>query len=151
MPDIRKLAGELDIADRVIFAGLRTDVAACYQAMDVFAFPSRYEGSPGSVMEAQAAALPCLISDQITGDVDVTDRITRMCIGNDRDPASVGKARDQWAAKLLELQRSRQGENREALSGRIAAELREAGFDAAKQAEWLTHFYLTGEVTGGTP
>ena len=151
MPDIRKLAGELDIADRVIFAGLRTDVAACYQAMDVFAFPSRYEGLPGSVMEAQAAALPCLISDQITEDVDVTDRITRMRIGNDRDPAATEEARDQWAEKLLEIRRSHHEGNREALSGRIAVELREAGFDAAKQAEWLAHFYLTGEITGGTP
>jgi glycosyltransferase involved in cell wall biosynthesis len=50
----------------VIFAGTRDDVEKYLQAMDIFVFPSFFEGMPGTVIEAQAAGLPCLISDRIT-------------------------------------------------------------------------------------
>ncbi len=146
MSETKKLASELGISDHLIFAGLRTDVAACYQAMDVFAFPSRYEGLPGSVMEAQAAALPCLISDRITTDVDVTDRIRRRSIGRDRDPSSTEKAQDEWAEQLVRIQRDHRKADRKGLSDDIAVRLREAGFDAAQQALQMAQFYLTGKM-----
>ncbi len=36
--------------------------------MDVFLFPSLFEGLPFTLLEAQANGLPCVISDQITGE-----------------------------------------------------------------------------------
>ena len=42
------------------------------QAMDIFVFPSKYEGFPVALVEAQAAGLKCLVSDTITKDVDIT-------------------------------------------------------------------------------
>ncbi|MBR5116188.1 MAG: glycosyltransferase, partial [Lachnospiraceae bacterium] len=122
MPDVKKQAEELGIADRLIFTGLRTDVADCYQAMDAFAFPSRYEGLPGSVVEAQTAGLPCLISDRITRDVDVTDRIFRMSIGKEHDPGATEEAEKSWARKLREI-RGTVGETpRETISERARRE-----------------------------
>ena len=53
------LADRLGIYDKCIFAGNKSNAADYYQAMDYFCFPSRYEGLPGSVVEAQAAGLPC--------------------------------------------------------------------------------------------
>ncbi|MFQ5430550.1 MAG: glycosyltransferase, partial [Phycisphaerae bacterium] len=44
-------------------AGCRTDVAHCLHAMDIFLFPSQFEGMPNAMMEAQAAGLPVLASD----------------------------------------------------------------------------------------
>ncbi len=48
------------------FLGLRDDVPALLQAMDVFILPSRYEGLPVSAIEAQMAGLPAFLSDRIT-------------------------------------------------------------------------------------
>ena len=41
--------------------------------MDVFAFPSLYEGMPLSILEVQANGLPCVISERVPKDVFVTD------------------------------------------------------------------------------
>jgi len=54
------------LADRVIFAGVRSDVARLMtQVFDVFVMPSLYEGLPVALIEAQTAGLPCVISDAI--------------------------------------------------------------------------------------
>jgi glycosyltransferase involved in cell wall biosynthesis len=58
-------------ADSIILAGLRSDIPAIVQAMDIFVFPSIYEGMPLTVLEAQASGLPCLISSNVTNDVNI--------------------------------------------------------------------------------
>ena len=63
---------ELGIADHVLFLGQRSDVNRLYQAFDVFCLPSLYEGLCVVGIEAQRAGLPCLFSDTITREVDVT-------------------------------------------------------------------------------
>ncbi|MBR4864034.1 MAG: glycosyltransferase family 1 protein [Oscillospiraceae bacterium] len=65
-------AADLGIADRVIFAGIRSDIPKVLSAMDVFVFPSLYEGMPNTVIEAQATGLPCIIADTITREADIT-------------------------------------------------------------------------------
>lgn len=62
----------LNLDGSVIMTGLRKDVPQLLQAMDVFAYPSAWEGMPMTVIEAQAAGLPCYISDRITRDVNVS-------------------------------------------------------------------------------
>ena len=61
----RALAQELNLSDRVIFAGVRKDMAALYHAMDVFLLPSLFEGLPVVLVEAQAAGLPCFVADTV--------------------------------------------------------------------------------------
>lgn len=58
-------------ANSIILAGLRSDIPAIVQAMDFFVFPSIYEGMPLTVLEAQASGLPCLISSNVTSDVNI--------------------------------------------------------------------------------
>ena len=48
--------------------------------MDVFVFPSFYEGMPNTVIEAQATGLPCIISDTITKEADVTGIVKYMTL-----------------------------------------------------------------------
>lgn len=60
------------IADNVIFTGIRDDIPKLMSAFDVFLFPSFYEGMPNTVIEAQAAGLPCVLSDTITKEADIT-------------------------------------------------------------------------------
>ncbi|MEI3411916.1 MAG: glycosyltransferase [Blautia sp.] len=52
--------------DKVIFAGVCPDVERYLSAMDVFFFPSLFEGLPFTLLEAQANGLPCVVSDRIT-------------------------------------------------------------------------------------
>lgn len=66
---------QLEISKDVILVGSKDNTEDYYQAMDVFVFPSLWEGLPVSVVEAQANGLPCLISDVITYDVNLTDLV----------------------------------------------------------------------------
>ena len=70
-------AERLGVASRVIFAGVRTDVPRLLGAMDVFAFPSLYEGLGLAVVEAQAAGLPVVLSDKVPPDAVVLPGLVR--------------------------------------------------------------------------
>ncbi len=74
-PQIEQQIRELQLEDHVILTGIRKDVPNFMSAMDVLLFPSRFEGLPLTLIEAQAAGLPSLISDTITRDVIVTEGI----------------------------------------------------------------------------
>ena len=87
-------AAELGVADKVRFLGQRDDVDRLYQAFDAFALPSLYEGLCLVGVEAQAAGLPCFLSDRITREVDVTGTIRFLPI----DSPSV------WARALSEVE-----------------------------------------------
>lgn len=55
---LRGLADEMGLAERVVFTGEVADVPRVLEAFDVFCLPSRWEGLPGSLVEAMAAGLP---------------------------------------------------------------------------------------------
>lgn len=74
-PQIENKIKNLGITDKVIMTGVRKDVPKLLQAMDCFVFPSHYEGLPVTVIEAQAADLPCILSDNITSEVNIGKRI----------------------------------------------------------------------------
>lgn len=69
---IKSLVSERRLLDRVKFLGQRADVNRLYSAFDAFVLPSLYEGLGIVGVEAQIAGLPCLFSDAITREVDVT-------------------------------------------------------------------------------
>lgn len=66
---------EHNLEEIVIFTGVRSDVNRLFQAMDVFAMPSWFEGLPVSLVEAQAAGLPVIASDTISKDVNITNTV----------------------------------------------------------------------------
>lgn len=68
--EIEKEIDNLNIGDSVILLGVRNDVPELLMAMDVFVLPSLYEGLPVVCVEAQAAGLRCMLSDNITKEVD---------------------------------------------------------------------------------
>lgn len=63
---------KLNVADRVIFLGFRSDVREILHAVDLFCFPSLQEGLPVALMEAMAAGVPCIAS-RIRGNVDLLE------------------------------------------------------------------------------
>ena len=92
--NIEDRANALGIADSIIFAGVRSDVPDLLSAMDVFVFPSFYEGMPNTVIEAQSTGLPCVIADTITREAGVTDCVRFK---------SLHDSAESWADKTLSL------------------------------------------------
>ncbi|WP_396146817.1 glycosyltransferase family 1 protein [Flavobacterium sp.] len=65
MESIQKKVTDLKLENNVYFLGLRSDVNELLQGMDVFLFPSLFEGLPVSLVEAQASGVKCYISDGV--------------------------------------------------------------------------------------
>lgn len=58
--ELRAMADDLGVADKVRFVGHRTDVPRLLRASDVFVLPSRSEGFPAALAEALFSGLPCI-------------------------------------------------------------------------------------------
>lgn len=71
LPEIKKRVAALGLEKSFVFAGSRSDLPRLMMgAMDVFLFPSLYEGLGLVVMEAQAAGLPCVVSGVVPYEAD---------------------------------------------------------------------------------
>lgn len=105
-PAMRTLAGELGIADRVLFAGVQNDVPSFMNAFDLFLLPSNFEGSPVTLVEAQACGVPCLASTRVPDDGSVTGLVRFLPLDAPLDTwaaqadaiAPGGPHADHWAA-----------------------------------------------------
>jgi glycosyltransferase involved in cell wall biosynthesis len=62
----------LKCGNYVHFSGTVSDVWNYYSASDVLLMPSYYEGLPLTLIEAQTNALPCVVSDVVSSESDVT-------------------------------------------------------------------------------
>ena len=68
---VEALAAQILPSEAVRFLGVRTDMAALYSAMDRFILPSRFEGLPITLVEAQASGLPAVVSSTVTHEADL--------------------------------------------------------------------------------
>lgn len=80
--DIHEKIERLNIADKVIFTGTRSDIQDILSAIDLVVFPSFFEGMPNTIIEAQASGLNCLISDNITKEANITGLVTYLPLNN---------------------------------------------------------------------
>ena len=80
------------LAGCVRFLGWRKDVDRLFQAIDVFLLPSWFEGLPTVGIEAQCTGLPCVMSESISREVQITDRCRFL---------SLADAPEKWAAEVL--------------------------------------------------
>ncbi len=127
LPMVKEKASQLGISDQVIFAGMQKDTAAYYRAMDLMVFPSHYEGLPGTVVEAQAAGVPVLMSDTVTNQVAVTPLVECM---------SLQKNSAEWARAAMALY-----EKTKTDTENYYKILCENGFDVTAQARLLERIY----------
>lgn len=82
----------LGIQEDVIILENRTDVPLLLNAMDVLLFPSLYEGMPVTVIEAQFARLPCIVSTEVDPSIKISDAVTFM---------SLDYSAQEWAERAL--------------------------------------------------
>lgn len=126
---VRAGAEELGLSGNVIFAGVTDQVPAYMQAMDVLVLPSRYEGLPVVCVEAQAAGLPCLVSDRVTREVGLLPDVEYIGIGD----ADITK----WEESLDRIRKRGSAPKREQAAGQV----RLAGFDIREEGRKLEEYY----------
>ena len=124
--DIEQKVKEYGLEDKVIFTGVISDVSDIMQAMDVFVFPSNYEGLPVTLIEAQAAGLPCLISDRVPLECRITDLVRQIPLAD---------SSKEWADHVIKLSKT---DRRNTF-----LEIRNAGFDIIENAKFLQNFYYS--------
>ena len=125
------LVKEKNLQEDIKFLGMRDDVYNILQAMDVFVFPSLYEGLPVTMIEAQASGMQCIISDRVSKECIVTKGL----VIRKRLSDSV----ENWANYILQKS-EKTHENH-------IREIANAGYDISVAAKQLECFYIkkTGE------
>lgn len=85
---------ELGINNRIIHIPWSNDVTGFFCAGDVFMLPSIYEGFPIVSIEAQSCGIPCLISDTVPKEVNITGKICFL---------SLTEGIEKWARKAVDM------------------------------------------------
>lgn len=92
LEETKEQVKSMGLEEKVIFLGNRNDVPKLLSMFDMLVFPSFFEGMPNVVIEAQAAGLPCLISDTITKEADITGLVKYF---------SLDKSAVEWAKEAV--------------------------------------------------
>ena len=75
-------AKKLNLQNNIFLLGGHADINRYYQAMDVFILPSFFEGLPIVMVEAQVSGLPCIVSDAITSESNISGNVTFLPIND---------------------------------------------------------------------
>ena len=137
--EIESQVARAGLSSQVLFAGERDDVPRVLRSCNAFVFPSLHEGLPLSVLEAQAAGLPSLVSDRVTREVTVAPDLTRFL--------PLERGAEEWARALLEFADATTPGVRTASSAR----LRQSEFDLERNAEDLVVLYRGQGLPEGHP
>ncbi len=126
---LEALAGELGLRERVLFIGTTAEVSAYLSAMDVFAFPSKFESFGIAAVEAQAAGLPVIASERVPREIKMTESFHFL-------PLDAGVP--GWAQALLRAEGSAREDGAEAV--------RRAGYDIRYTIAQLKQLYFDSAV-----
>ena len=135
---LEKKVETLGLNDKVIFLGNVNNVCDYMQAMDVFLFPSLFEGLGIVAIEAQGAGLPVIASNNVPEDICITSLAERISLDD----------MDLWIKKLEDI----------AFNNRKTdiKSIQESGYDIADTARAIRKIYLNNHkskvlVFGMTP
>lgn len=124
---IKEKVKELNLQDKVLFLGNRNDVNELMQTMDIFLFPSHYEGLPVTLVEAQASGLPIIKSNNVPDQCKITPYVWSL---------SLDDHVDTWVNKILEVYESFERTD-------TSKYIKDAGYDINSNVKWLEDFYLS--------
>lgn len=131
-PQIESYIAEKHLQDSVILTGVQSNTWDYYQAMDVFLMPSLYEGLPVSLVEAQAAGLPCCVSSTVPHEAAITELVRFK---------SLDAPAEEWGDWVLGCA---------AMPRRnMEQEIRAAGYDISATAKWLEDYYMEAVKSRG--
>jgi len=125
---IRRECEQLGLSAHVYFLGLRSDVPDVVKQLDVFLFPSLYEGLGVATVEAQVAGTPCVVSDAVPSECDLALGLLRV--------VPLAAPAETWAREVVSMvtvKRPKSGERERAV--------KRAGFDAESVARSLYSIY----------
>lgn len=123
--DIENRCKKLKIEDKVVFYGTTHKVPLLLNAMDIFIFPSEFEGLGISAIEAQCSGLNTFCSEGIPNETNVSDLFHKINGFNPKD----------WATKILNT-------NFSTLRTDRIIDIKKAGFDIKVVAEKLQSYYI---------
>ena len=135
--DLRREARALGIADRVVFAGFTKDTRAWQTLLDVQVFPSLWEGTPLTLLEAMAMARP-IVATYVDGLGEVLEHDVTALLVPPKDPAALA---DALATLLAEPERAKV----------LAVKAREVGqaYDIQNAVDRMQEIY--DELVGRAP
>ena len=122
--EVKKTLEAKGLLKNVIFTGVRSDVNMLLQAMDVFIFPSYYEGLGIVALEAQATGLPTFCSEAVPKEAGITEYCHFLPLG---DYA-------KWAKIILDTHQIRKD---------MYKEIVKSGYDVNETSKYLQEFYLS--------
>lgn len=114
----------LGLSDSVILTGVREDVSDLYQAMDIFVFPSIFEGLGIVLIEAQAAGLKSFVSESIPKEAFITNLAKSI---------SINESPDYWAKRILS--------EKNYIRENTLQKIYKKQYDIKNVSEWLFEFY----------
>ena len=124
---IKKMVQDFGIDKSVLFYGTTNKVNELYSAMDLFVFPSKYEGVPLTLIEAQSNGLRCLIGKNISDEVVVTKDVIKLDICDS----------EEWVNMIKLNEHNKRKESDEQIE-----QLRKAGFDEDEAIQRMKEIYL---------
>lgn len=125
-PEIERKVKSLGITNKVIFTGVRSDVNRMMQAMNIFVFPSLYEGLGIVALEAQAAGLRCVVSDHVPDECKVTEGLVSV--------KSLHDTPEEWAKHIFDRMSYLRENHQE--------DFIEAGYEIMSASAELEKYYL---------
>lgn len=125
LEETKEKASKLNISDKILFLGQRTDANSLYQAMDIFLLPSLYEGLPVVGIEAQTSGLLCILSESMTKETKILKTTTFL-------PLTIPP--EKWATQILKKYKLFKRNN-------TKSKLQKSGFDIELEANKLEQKY----------
>lgn len=116
---------EKNLQNNVILTGVQSDVWNYYQVIDVFVFPSLYEGLGNVVVEAQATGLPCCVSSAVPHEAAITDLVQFR---------SLDDSPEEWSSWVLQCSKRPRRDMKQAIQ--------RAGYDVSETSKWLENYYI---------
>lgn len=121
---LKNICTQYNISDKVKFLGIRNDIPELLQAMDIFLFPSLFEGFALSLIEAQASGIMIFTSTNVKEEIKMSDSIYFMDLVNE----------EKWAK---EIAKKYNNYNRE----KNKIYIKEKGFDIEENAKKIEKLF----------
>ena len=125
-PQIEQKVKNMNLNNSVMFLGVRNDVYKILSASDCYIMPSLYEGLPVASVEAQCSSLPCILSENITDEIKLIDKVIFL---------SLNDSYEKWANAIMQFKNNNTRKDESHI-------IRKNGYDSYEVASKLQDFYL---------